>query len=322
MANELKCPICGEPTRVYMGHARKDLLCGKHADLLKAGKLTLDANGKPIDAAVQKTFEPATPKPAFVPKTDTTAKPGTKCLICGEDSNGKELCIACYKEVMNKQEELDKNQKPWELKDYFYNLNSSIYRLNDSAYAKGQLYKLYAIAWLVRDLYKDEQLSDVVGKYVQKLVEARKNTKEFKITEDKARSDKATVAVTNLQKNRASDGHICKSQGEVIIDNILFNYGICHAYGLKVKEIPATHERTIEADWYIPLAGSSGIYVEYWGMDKQDYQDNKEEKLKLYKKYEGIVKLIEIEKNDTNDIQSLEYNLYQKLLEFGWRPNR
>ena len=33
MSNELKCPICGEPTRVYMGNARKDKLCGKHASI-------------------------------------------------------------------------------------------------------------------------------------------------------------------------------------------------------------------------------------------------------------------------------------------------
>lgn len=32
MAEELKCPICGKPTRVYMGNARKDRLCAKHAD--------------------------------------------------------------------------------------------------------------------------------------------------------------------------------------------------------------------------------------------------------------------------------------------------
>lgn len=31
MADELKCPICGNPTRVYMGNARKDGLCAKHA---------------------------------------------------------------------------------------------------------------------------------------------------------------------------------------------------------------------------------------------------------------------------------------------------
>jgi len=42
MAEKLVCPICGAPTRVYMGNARKDRLCGKHADELKAGKLVLN----------------------------------------------------------------------------------------------------------------------------------------------------------------------------------------------------------------------------------------------------------------------------------------
>ena len=31
MIDELKCPICGQATRVYMENARKDRLCGKHA---------------------------------------------------------------------------------------------------------------------------------------------------------------------------------------------------------------------------------------------------------------------------------------------------
>lgn len=41
MEKGLVCPICGAPTRVYMGNARKDRLCGKHADELKAGKIGL-----------------------------------------------------------------------------------------------------------------------------------------------------------------------------------------------------------------------------------------------------------------------------------------
>lgn len=72
------------------------------------------------------------------------------------------------------------------------------------------------------------------------------------------------------------------------------------------------------ADWFIPLQGSKGIYIEYWGMDSADYEDNKEEKLKLYEKYKDKVKLISIEKEDVNDIQTLEDNLYQQLKEFGW----
>lgn len=39
MADKLVCPICGEPTRVYMGNARKDRLCGKHADEFKHARI-------------------------------------------------------------------------------------------------------------------------------------------------------------------------------------------------------------------------------------------------------------------------------------------
>lgn len=241
------------------------------------------------------------------------------CPICGNDAKGKEVCRKCYYEIISKQEELDKNQKIWELKDYFYNLNASIYRVKENDFAKGQIYKLFAIAWLVRDLYKDTQLSDVVVEYAKKIIEKRKTKQEITITEEKERTDKDTVAIAN-PKNRAYDGHICKSKGEVEIDNWLYQRQICHAYGIKVKEIPATQERTVVADWYIPLQGTQGIYIEYWGMDKQDYQDNKEEKLKLYAKYKEKIKLIQIEKNDINDPQNLEYNLYQQLEANGWKP--
>lgn len=313
MSNEkLTCPICGEPTYLVGGkNPRKDRLCSKHSTLLFHKKIEqcLDCGNW------NNTGEGCTCK---APKT-VVSEPSkeSKCIICSKNAYGKEVCKSCYSEIMIKQEELDRNQKIWELKDYFYNLNSSIYRLKENAYAKGQVYKLFAIAWLVRDLYKDTQLSDVVSAYASKIISKRDEEQKTKITEEKERADKDTVAVTN-PKNRASDGHICKSKGEVDIDNILYKYNICHAYGLKVKEIPSTTERTVTADWFVPLHGTKGIYIEYWGMDKQDYQDNKEEKLALYEKYKDKVKLIEIEKNDINDSQTLETNLYQKLIELGW----
>lgn len=326
MSNEkLVCPICGEATRVWMGNARKDRLCGKHADMLKAGELVQCEkcegwNGPGVKCKCKKPDHLSNVKRPSkeddLPEWLKTKKE-SKCIICSENAFGKEVCKSCFSEIMIKQEELDRNQKPWELKDYFYNLNSSIYRLKENTYAKGQVYKLFAIAWLVRDLYKDTQLSDIVGTYASKIISKRDEEQKTKITEEKERADKDTVAVTN-PKNRASDGHICKSKGEVDIDNILYKYNICHAYGLKVKEIPSTAERTVTADWFIPLHGTKGIYIEYWGMDKQDYQDNKEEKLALYEKYKDKVKLIEIEKNDINDSQTLETNLYQKLIELGW----
>lgn len=302
---ELKCPICGKPTfLVYGKNPRKDRLCGEHSQML----FNKEIEQCPNCGKWHKKDE----------KCVCTKEENAVCPICGKETKGKSVCKECYNEILNKQEEIDKNQKLWELKDYFYNLNSSIYRVKENSYAKGQIYKLFAIAWIVRDLHKDNQLSDIVIDYTKKIVERRKAIQEYKITEEKERADKDTIAIAN-PKNRASDGHICKSKGEVDIDNLLYKFKICHAYGLKVKEIPATTERTVVADWYIPLSGTQGIYIEYWGMDKQDYQDNKEEKLKLYEKYKDKIKLIQIEKNDINDIQNLEYNLYQQLEQCGWK---
>ena len=45
MNKSLICPICDNPTRVYMGNARKDGLCGKHADMLKVGDLKVNEKG-------------------------------------------------------------------------------------------------------------------------------------------------------------------------------------------------------------------------------------------------------------------------------------
>ena len=91
MNNEnLVCPICGEPTRIYMGNARKDRLCGKHADMLKAGKLVLDGKGRYVKhGAEPKGVIEETPKEEI--SSDLT------CIICGEPSNGKHFCLKCYR---------------------------------------------------------------------------------------------------------------------------------------------------------------------------------------------------------------------------------
>ncbi len=93
MSKDMICPICGEATRVYMGNARKDRLCGKHADMLKAGDLVLGGNGKFVFK------DPPTPEP----KEETVAFASElACIICGEPSNGKHFCVKCYHEYKDK----------------------------------------------------------------------------------------------------------------------------------------------------------------------------------------------------------------------------
>ena len=312
MSEELKCPICGEPTNVYMGNARKDKLCYKHGRMANKEEIKLNNNDEYVNVATGEILNPK--------QEATTAKAITTnvCIICGAESKGKEVCTDCYKEIMSEYDELDKNQKKWELKDYYYNLRSNILRLKSYQYVINNTYRLFAIAWAVKWNCKDDQLSDVVAEDVKKLIKAKEGLKEKKVDNKEEQTDKAIIAASNVEKNRAIDGHICKSAGEVMIDNILYRNQVCHAYQKTVKEIDAETERTVVSDWFIPLSGSKGIYIEFWGMDKKDYQDNKEEKQALYKKHN--LKLIEINKNDVNSEDILEDTIYRELRRFGWKP--
>ena len=312
MSEELKCPICGEPTNVYMGNARKDRLCYKHGRMANDQKIKLNTNGEYVDVSTGEILNPKQQTPPIKTVTANT------CVICGKESNGKDVCTDCYKEIMSEYDELDKNQKKWELKDYYYNLKSNILRLKSYQYVINNTYRLFAIAWAVKWNCKDDQLSDVVAEDVKKLIKAKEGLKEKKVDNKEEQTDKAIIAASNVEKNRAIDGHICKSVGEVMIDNILYRNQVCHAYQKTVKEIDAETERTVVSDWFIPLSGSKGIYIEFWGMDKKDYQDNKEEKQALYKKHN--LKLIEINKNDINSEDILEDTIYRELRRFGWKP--
>ena len=98
---DLVCPICGEPTSVYMGNARKDRLCRKHAAMLKNGEIeqcekcsNWKIAGKPCKCENSK--ESATTKTTVNNSDELT------CIICGENSNGKHFCYNCYKQYKDK----------------------------------------------------------------------------------------------------------------------------------------------------------------------------------------------------------------------------
>ncbi|MCR4661800.1 MAG: hypothetical protein K5765_07390 [Clostridia bacterium] len=113
MSNEnLKCPICGEPTRVYMGNARKDLLCGKHADELKKGNIVVNAAGYFTDAKTKeilnsdykKKVEESKQKFEKKEKEDGGVDYQVKCISCGKETKpGFFFCGACYKKYKDKR---------------------------------------------------------------------------------------------------------------------------------------------------------------------------------------------------------------------------
>ena len=89
MKEELKCPICDEPTSVYMGNARKDRLCVKHGKMAKAGEIIQCPdcgkwNEKDVVCKCKKVKE-------------ENVKIHTKCLFCGaETENGNLFCKEHY----------------------------------------------------------------------------------------------------------------------------------------------------------------------------------------------------------------------------------
>lgn len=86
--NDLICPICGAPTRIYMGNARKDRLCAIHADELKAGKI--------IKCEDCGNFHDLNSNCNCKKKENDNTNNELSCIICGNDSNGKHFCKQCY----------------------------------------------------------------------------------------------------------------------------------------------------------------------------------------------------------------------------------
>lgn len=106
-------------------------------------------------------------------------------------------------------------------------------------------------------------------------------------------------------KHRTQDGHYVRSKAELIIDNLLYQYALAHAYE---RKLPI--EEDLYCDFYLP-AGK--VYIEYWGMENDPkYLERKKVKQALYKKYEFNL----IELND-EEILNLDDHLPKKLLKFN-----
>ena len=99
MSNEnLICPICGKPTSVWYGNARKDKLCREHAQQLKEGLI----EQCPDCGKWHETGKPCECKNKIAKHTENANSNELTCIICGEPSNGKHFCYNCYKKYANK----------------------------------------------------------------------------------------------------------------------------------------------------------------------------------------------------------------------------
>ena len=110
---ELKCPICGEPTNVYMGRARKDKLCYKHGRMANKEEIKLNDNGEYVNVAtgeilntkqvVKKSEENNTNASNENNVITINEQNKSRCITCGKKTDGLLFCASCYHKYSNKE---------------------------------------------------------------------------------------------------------------------------------------------------------------------------------------------------------------------------
>jgi hypothetical protein len=92
---------------------------------------------------------------------------------------------------------------------------------------------------------------------------------------------------------RAEDGHMVRSKAEQIIDNWLYHKGIVHAYE---RRVPIEEE--VFCDFFIPIGQK--VWIEFWGLQEENYLKRKELKKNFYKKHQK--NLIELTDKDIENL--------------------
>lgn len=147
---DLICPICGEPTRIYMGNARKDRLCGKHADMLKKGEIEQCSDCNKWHKTAEEC-ECKTP----ITQTITSQTNELNCIICGENSNNKHFCYSCYKKYKDRAIDIRiTNCKDVEILDAYGNLQ---YKCDDGRKVRSKSEKIisdFLFKYGIRTIYE------------------------------------------------------------------------------------------------------------------------------------------------------------------------
>lgn len=116
--SEKTCPICGKPTNIYMGRARKDGLCREHGKLANAGELIRcpicytwrNANEKCPECemeafkdVIEQTRETTNQSDEENNVIVINEKNKNKCITCGKPVDGILFCSSCYRKYKDKE---------------------------------------------------------------------------------------------------------------------------------------------------------------------------------------------------------------------------
>ena len=275
------CQICGKISGIYP-------LCKEHLEMKKEGLVIKNIKNGKWELIKQKKSERENNDDELIEYQNNDEI----CCVCGEYAPYGKQCKNCYYETLDYKDNIDKNRKATELREWYYNLRRSTFKQNDIYIKQSCCNKLIALAILCRDLHNDDSLISRVYTDIEEILKDNQNNEKL-TAENKLNN-------FDLQKNETSgqvrclDGHWVENDLEREIDDMLYQLRKPHVYAKKVNEITS---RGVKSDWFIPiLSDTKGIYIELWGMETEEYKQNKQEKIKLYKEEE--LPLIEIYRKD------------------------
>lgn len=182
-------------------------------------------------------------------------------------------------------------------------------------------WKITPVGKQVGGIQKEHQSGGTYVLWPENILKDPVLLKSFKPTEYLAQEKVIDFSPTNLSANKieikypvtllkTTDGHLVRSRAELIIDNLLYDYGLRHAY-----ERELTVAETVMSDFYIPASnGGKAVYIEFWGIsDNEKYLERKKTKQDIYKKHN--LNLIELEDRHLDNLDSylrkelLKYNI-------------
>lgn len=289
MNEDLKCPICGEPTVVYYGRANKNGLCIKHARQANAGEIIqCQACGKWNEKDVIcecKKNEEKSQKWIKVESPWTKKQNNELCIICGEPSHEKNFCPNCYKDIKIFYKDITHLNDIHHAKEYYYNLKNSIFWINKIDYAKKACKKLYAVAQII-DEFKNINQKQIAIKDIKYLLNKKTEylkDKEIETPEPIIENDDfqdISEEIADYRRMypatiRCKDGHYVRSNNEKTIDDRLYEKRIFHEYETRYK---AKDGQSYYPDFYLPDAN---VFIEYFGVSENQEKNNKKRKLFL-----------------------------------------
>ena len=203
---------------------------------------------------------------------------------------------------------IDRNRRNAIFLEYFKilfrNKNKIVEIINNFQFLKAS-YKFLFANFFINNFMKYNEYDDLLDDYVKsKIEEARITGINQKIDDWINRQLLKDEYITSIR------GEYVKSAGEMYIANYLYKHGIDYAYEEIYEEL-MEHNSIYKPDFTIDFGGEK-IYIEYFGMDDEDYNKIKEKKIKYHQSKNN--KFISLDKVP---LEQIEYRLNEDLRKLG-----